>query len=81
MELAIAETHAPLRPSNRSGPSYRPSHQGGCTSSVRQCASGSGEGQRTSSLCDHRRMSGAGTGVQSTAEGSGGVASVLLGVP
>jgi hypothetical protein len=80
MEMAIAEARESLRPRNLSVPSYRPSQQGGCTLSVRQFASGSGEGQHTSSLCDHRRMSGAGAGVQSTAEGLGVVAYVLLGV-
>jgi hypothetical protein len=57
MALAIAETHEPLRPRNISVPSYRPTQQRGCTFSVRQFASGSGEGQHTSSWCDHRRMS------------------------
>jgi hypothetical protein len=47
----------PLRPRNLSVPSYRPTQQGGCTFFVRQLASGSGEGQHTSPLCDHRRMS------------------------
>jgi hypothetical protein len=47
---------ASLRPRNLSVPSYRPTQQGGCTFIVRQLASGSGEGQHTSPLCDHRRM-------------------------
>jgi hypothetical protein len=46
----------PLRPRNISVPSYRPTQQGGCTFSVRQLASGSGEGQHTSPLGDHRHM-------------------------
>jgi hypothetical protein len=46
----------PLRPRNISVPSYRPTQQGGCTVSVRQFASGSGEGQHTSPLGDHRHM-------------------------
>src|SRR4030095_2670 len=57
MVLAIAETHEPLRPRNISLPSYRPTRQGGYTFSVRQFASGSGDGQHTSTLGDHRRMS------------------------
>jgi hypothetical protein len=51
-----ATLHRPLRPRNISVPSYRPTQQGGCTFSMRQLASGSGEGQHTSPLCDHRRM-------------------------
>ena len=47
----------PLRPRNILVPSYRPTQKGGCTFSMRQLASGSGEGQHTSPLCDHRRMS------------------------
>jgi hypothetical protein len=54
-EMAMAETHEPLRPSNIAGPSYRPSQQGGCTFAVRQCASGVGEGPHMSSWGDHRR--------------------------
>src|SRR4030095_897905 len=38
----------PLRPRNILVPSYRPTQQEGCTSSMRQLASGSGEGQHTS---------------------------------
>ena len=49
--------YRPLRPRNISVPSYRPTQQGGCTFAVRQFASGSGEGQHTSPLGDHRRMS------------------------
>jgi hypothetical protein len=45
-----------LPPRNLSVPSYRPTQQEGCTFFVRQFASGSGEGQHTSPLCDHRRM-------------------------
>src|SRR5918996_2371199 len=37
-----------LRPRNLSVPSYRPTQKEGCTSAVRQLASGSGEGQHTS---------------------------------
>jgi hypothetical protein len=80
MEMAIAEARESLRPRNISVPSYRPIQQEGCTFVVRQFGSGSGEGQHTSSLFDHRRMYGAGAGVQSTAESSGIMASVLLGV-
>jgi hypothetical protein len=46
----------PLRPRNILVPSYRPTQQGGCTCSVRQLASGSGERQHTSPLGDHRHM-------------------------
>ena len=56
MALASAETRASLRPRNLSGPSSRPTPQGGGTFAVRQCASGAGEGPPTASLGDHRRM-------------------------
>ena len=46
----------PLRPRNISVPSYRPTQQEGCTLSVRQLASGSGEGQHTAPWGDHHRM-------------------------
>jgi hypothetical protein len=48
--------YCPLRPRNISVPSYRPTQQGSCTFAVRQFASGSGEGQHTSPLGDHRHM-------------------------
>jgi hypothetical protein len=50
MALESAETPEPLRPRTIAVPSYRPPHPGGGTFAVRQCASGSGEGQPTSSL-------------------------------
>ena len=69
MALAIAETHEPLRPRNISGPSSRPTQQGGCTFAVRQGASGSGEGQHTASWCDHRRMERSRSGCPSNRRG------------
>ena len=69
MGLAIAETHEPLRPRNISVPSYRPTQQGGCTCSVRQFASGAGEGQHTASLGDHRRRSRSRSGCPSNRRG------------
>jgi hypothetical protein len=69
MALASAEAHEPLRPRNISVPSYRPPQQGGYTVAVRQCASGSGEGQYTSSLCDQRRMARSRSGCPSNRRG------------
>jgi hypothetical protein len=81
MALAIAETHEPLRPRNISVPSYRPTQPGGCTFAVRQFASGSGgRGSTRPPGATIAACIGAGAGVQSTVEGLGGMAYVLLGV-
>ena len=59
----------PLRPRNISVPSCRPTQKGGCTFPMRQLVPGSGEGQHTSTVCDSRRLSRSGGGVQSIAQG------------
>ena len=71
--VALAEHRwgSPLRPSNAAVPSCRPRHRGGEACAACQCASGAGEGQRTSAVCDARHGCRRQRGCPLNAEGSG----------
>lgn len=69
-----------LRPSNFSGPSYRPRQRSRCTGAVRQCVPGSGEGPPPSTRHDDRWMYESRSGGPSQGKGSGCTAYGLVGV-
>ncbi len=71
MTMAEHRWWYPLRPSNHAVPSSRPMPRAGCTGPARQCVSGSGEGQPTPALGDHRRLVRSPSGCPITAPGSG----------
>jgi hypothetical protein len=75
-----ATRHAPRRPRHLSGPSYRPTQQGGCTSAVRQCVPGAGEGPHTATVCGCRRVSRSGSRRPIQRAGAGYRASGRMGV-
>jgi len=70
--MVMAENRhlSPLRPRNLAVPSYRPLQKSGWTGGVRQWGAGSGEGQPTSTLSDHHRMSRSQSGCPINREGS-----------
>jgi hypothetical protein len=67
----------PLRPSNRSVPSYRPLQRRGCTGASRPCGAGAGAGQPTAPGGDERRRQWSPRGGPLQAQGSGGTADAL----
>jgi hypothetical protein len=71
MEMAIAETHEPLRPRNISVPSYRPTQTRGCTSLCASEAQVRGRGSTRYPLGTFATKIGAGVSVQSHAQGQG----------